>query len=65
MDFSENNIDLDAVVGTRAATAPASVSEDEFKPLLAYLERIKFGTVTLRIQSSKIIGVDKSEKIKL
>jgi hypothetical protein len=67
INFSETDVNLQdsTVRGTAKASDGASVSDEYFKLLLKYLECVKFGTVTLRIRSSQIVGVDKSEKVKL
>jgi hypothetical protein len=39
--------------------------EKDFSLLLKYLNSIRFGSVTLNIRDSKVIGIEKNEKIRL
>jgi hypothetical protein len=41
------------------------VSGDDLKMLSKFIDCVQFGTITLRIKSSKIVGVEKNVKIKL
>jgi hypothetical protein len=43
----------------------AAVCQYDFALLLEFLDGIRFGTVTLHIKCTQIVGVEKNEKIKL
>lgn len=40
------------------------ISDGELKTLLKFIACVKYGTVIVKIQNSKIAGVEKNEKIK-
>jgi len=42
-----------------------SISDDNFDRLLDLIEDVQYGTITLIIQDSKVIQIDKNEKIRL
>ncbi|MDR0853871.1 MAG: YezD family protein [Clostridiales Family XIII bacterium] len=41
------------------------ITEKDFKVLLSYIESIKYGSVTLKIQDGKAIQIEKNEKVKI
>jgi hypothetical protein len=41
------------------------LTEAEFHTLLEHIKSVRYGTVIVKIQAEKIIGVEKNEKIKL
>ncbi|MDR1629508.1 MAG: YezD family protein [Oscillospiraceae bacterium] len=41
------------------------ISDEELLDILADIDSVEYGTVILRLQNSKIIGVEKNESIKL
>ena len=42
-----------------------AISDENLKKLFAYIESIQFGTVTLIIQNSEVVQIEKMEKFKL
>lgn len=42
-----------------------SISDVNFNRLLDLIEDVQFGTITLVIQDSKVVQIDKNEKIRL
>lgn len=42
-----------------------SISDNNFDRLLDLIEDVQYGTITLVIQDSKVIQIDKNEKIRL
>jgi hypothetical protein len=41
------------------------LTEAEFRTLIKHIKSVRYGTVVVKIQAGKIIGVEKNEKIKL
>ncbi|MDR3258633.1 MAG: YezD family protein [Fusobacteriaceae bacterium] len=41
------------------------LNDEDFSTLLQYLEQVKYGSVILIIESSKVVGIEKNEKLKL
>jgi hypothetical protein len=41
------------------------LSQKDFELLIKYLDSIEFGSVTLTIRDSKVVGIEKNEKIRL
>jgi hypothetical protein len=41
------------------------LNDEDFSNLLQYLEQVKYGSVMLIIEGSKVIGIEKNEKRKL
>jgi hypothetical protein len=39
--------------------------EEEIKLLLEYIDKIKYGSITISIQDGRIVQIEKSEKIRL
>ncbi|MDR0851942.1 MAG: YezD family protein [Clostridiales Family XIII bacterium] len=42
-----------------------TISEQDFKLLLDYIDSIEFGSVAIKIQNNKVVQIEKSEKIKI
>jgi hypothetical protein len=45
--------------------ASARISEEDFKKVIAYLDAIQFGSITLVVHDGKVVLVEKLEKIKV
>jgi hypothetical protein len=42
-----------------------TISEQDFKLLIQYIDSIEFGSVSIKIQNNKVVQIEKSEKIKI
>jgi hypothetical protein len=41
------------------------LSEKDVRILADYLDKIRFGSVTLNVREGKVVGIEKNEKIRL
>ncbi|GHU71977.1 hypothetical protein AGMMS49992_06990 [Clostridia bacterium] len=46
-------------------TSAKTISDENLKRILRFVEEIEHGTVTLIIQDNRVIRVEKTEKVKL
>jgi hypothetical protein len=51
--------------GHGAAHTPRGISEAELDRLIAYINEIRFGSVTVVIQDGRVLQIEKNEKIRL
>jgi len=52
-------------VNAREGTHSADISDSDLNALLAYLEKVLYGTVTIRLKDSQIVGFEKNETYKV
>jgi hypothetical protein len=51
--------------GHGAAHTPRGISEADLDRLIAYINEIRFGSVTVVIQDGRVLQIEKNEKIRL
>jgi hypothetical protein len=44
---------------------PKSISEENMKKILLYLDEVKYGSITIVIHDGKVVLVEKQEKFKI
>jgi hypothetical protein len=52
------------VMDTRSHV-PKSISEENMKKILLYLDEVKYGSITIVIHDGKVVLVEKQEKFKI
>jgi hypothetical protein len=48
-----------------ALPASGRISEEDFRKVIAYLDEIQYGSITLVIHDVKVVLVEKLEKVKI